>query len=655
MILAALCVMGIFSGVFAAAPGDLVPDGRVDIMDLQAFCQQWLNEGDDWPADLNHDEIVNNGDLNSFAKNWHTFHVSDTFDDSSSLTRWTIVDEGTKSGPSTWQVVNGELYEPSNIYGPAASSVDHRKGTYVYWNNPNAMTWTDYEFEVTLRTTDNDGAGVMFRYQNPGTYYKLDMDCERGFRKLFKMLNGTETLLATAAGGYTQNAPTRIKVNIIGSQMYILHDGVNVFGGPITDSDIPAGTIALYDWGCTGMYFDNFSAYTTRIPPGAVDDVYQAQAGQTLHAASVLDNDTLRTDVIAEMVTAPQHGQIQFRQDGTFDYTPEANYGGKERFTYRITRGDITCTASVTIKVDTPRSFSLVILPDTQKYSLNYPALFTCQTTWIAEHRDELKLAFVLHEGDITDTRTTAEWDNASASMSVLDAAQVPCAIAMGNHDQPNAAPRDTSLFNTYFPVSRYEDCPHFGGVYEAGRMENCWHTFTAGGIDWLVLVFEFGPRDAVLNWASGVVAAHPHHRVIVVTHAYMYDDDTRLGDGDSWNPNNYKYCSSYDGTCNDGDEMWDKFIRLHKNITFVFSGHVLHDGTGKRVDTGDHGNRVYQMLANYQMNAGGGEGFLRIVRCFPESGNVTVESYSPWINQYKTAPDHQFEFSEVDLSIPAM
>jgi hypothetical protein len=88
-------------------------------MDLQAFCQQWRNAGDAWPADLTHDAIVNTGDLNSLAKNWHTFYVADTFDDSGSLTRWTIVDEGTKSGPSTWQVVNEELYEPSNIYGPA--------------------------------------------------------------------------------------------------------------------------------------------------------------------------------------------------------------------------------------------------------------------------------------------------------------------------------------------------------------------------------------------------------------------------------------------------------------------------------------------------------------------------------------------------------
>jgi len=643
----------VMSTSFGADTGEMAVDGIVDFNELQVFCLQWLTQGDDWSADFNHDEIINNSDFNSLSKNWHAFTVKDTFDDSSSLAHWTIVDEGTKSGPSAWQVLDGQLYEPSNIYGPAASNIDLRKGTYVYWNDPDAMAWKDYEFEVSLRTTDNDGTGVMFHYQNSNNYYKLDMDCERNFCKLFKMFNGTETLLASAAGGYSQNTQTNVKVTLIGSQIYVLQDGVNVFGGPITDSDIPAGTLALYDWGCTGMYFDNFSAYTTHVPPGAFDDLYEAYAGQTLHATSVLNNDTLRTDVVAELVTAPQHGPIQFREDGTFDYTPDADFGGIERFTYRIVRGDITCTATVTLKVDTPKSFTIVILPDTQKYSLSYPKIFTCQTTWIAEHKDELKLAFVLHEGDITHTRTIAEWENASASMSVLDSAHVPYAIIMGNHDLMSETPRNASLFNTYFPVSRYASFPTFGGVYESNHMENSWHTFTAGGIDWLVLAFEFGPRDAVLKWADGIIANHPHHRIIMVTHAYMYDDDTRLGDGDSWNPNTYVYCKDYDCTCNDGEELWTHFVKRHKAMTFVFSGHVLRAGTGRRVDAGDNGNLVYQMLANYQMITNGGNGFLRIVKCFPESGNVTVESYSPYTNQYKTTEDQQFEFTGVDLSVP--
>jgi hypothetical protein len=642
--------------------GDLYANGKVDFNDLQLFCLDWLNKDESLGANFNNDALVDNLDFSHFSQNWQTLVVEDTFADANTLIPsdpnnlplWTIVDEGFKDAPSAWTIVNGELSEPSNIYGPYSSSlVDGRTGTYVYWSDPQAMTWADYEFHVSLRSADDDGTGVMFRYQDYRNYYKFEIDCQRPFRKLFKVKDGVETLLASTAVGYTKNVSVDIVVKVIGSRITVLMDGVDSFG-PVTDADLPAGTIALYDWGCKGLYFDNFYARVKRLAPAAFDDVYEADAGQTLHAPSLLANDLSPQPMTAERLTAPAHGQITLRPDGTFDYTPDAGFGGKDRFTYRAVSAGSSDIANVTLKVDTPNSFSIVILPDIQFYSASYPEISACQASWIAANRDRLKLAFVLQEGDITDDRTiSAQWQAGSDAMAILDAENVPYAIVCGNHDLPNAAPRDLTLFNTWFPVSRFSGKPHFGGVYEDGRSENSWHSFSAGGIDWLVFALEFGPRDAVLSWANGIIAAHPHHRVIVLTHGYMYSDDTRLGAGDSWNPNTYAYCGTYDTTCNDGDEMWTNFVKLHKGMTFVFSGHVLNDGAGRRVDAGDNGNLVYQMLANYQVNPVGGNGFLRIVKCFPESGNVTVESYSPYTGEYRTTDEHEFEYSGVDLSIP--
>jgi hypothetical protein len=190
------------------------------------------------------------------------------------------VDEGFKDAPSAWTIVNGELSEPSNIYGPYASTLmDGRIGTYVYWTDPEARMWADYEFHVSLRSTDDDGAGVMFRYQDYRNYYKFEIDCQRTFRKLFKVKDGVETLLASTAAGYTKNLSVDIIVKVIGRQITVLMDGVDVFG-PVTDSDLPSGTIALYDWGCKGLYFDNFSARVKRLAVAAFDDVYGAEAGR---------------------------------------------------------------------------------------------------------------------------------------------------------------------------------------------------------------------------------------------------------------------------------------------------------------------------------------------------------------------------------------
>jgi hypothetical protein len=59
-------------------------------------------------------------------------------------------------------------------------------------------------------------------------------------------------------------------------------------------------------------------------------------------------------------------------------------------------------------------------------------------------------------------------------------------------------------------------------------------------------------------------------------------------------------------------------------------------------------------MLANYQGGVDGsekgGNGFLRILTIDPENNRISVKTYSPYINQYKTAPDQQFSFENVDF-----
>jgi hypothetical protein len=83
----------------------------------------------------------------------------------------------------------------------------------------------------------------------------------------------------------------------------------------------------------------------------------------------------------------------------------------------------------------TPGSWTLAILPDTQHYSQTYPQHFTTQTQWIADNTNALNIKYVLHEGDIVNNNTITQWNNARSSLSVLDNAGVPYALAPGNHD----------------------------------------------------------------------------------------------------------------------------------------------------------------------------------------------------------------------------
>jgi hypothetical protein len=302
-------------------------------------------------------------------------------------------------------------------------------------------------------------------------------------------------------------------------------------------------------------------------------------------------------------------------------------------------------------------AFKIAILPDTQIYAQSYPAIFRAQTQWIADNWQAQNIKFVIHEGDITNNNNTAQWQVARDAMRTLDGV-VPYSVTPGNHDMGTNGSSDTrnsTLFNTYFPVSDFSGTWTFGGVYpaEPTRYDNNYHTFSAGGTDWLVLSLEFGPRGPVLDWANQVVSSHPNHRVIVATHTYMFYDETRHNTGHSWNPHAYGLASGAGGV-NDGEEMWRKFVKLHPNITIVLNGHVLDDGEGHRVSTGDHGNQVYQMLANYQMQTNGGNGYLRLLEIDPVDGTIRATSYSPYLNQYKTDWQNAFLFSNVELGPPS-
>jgi hypothetical protein len=153
-----------------------------------------------------------------------------------------------------------------------------------------------------------------------------------------------------------------------------------------------------------------------------------------------------------------------------------------------------------------------------------------------------------------------------------------------------------------------------------------------------MILAIEYGPTDEVLEWAGTLVRANADKRVIVATHSYMYDDDTRLGPGDDFSP--HKSHSSY----NDGEKMWEKFVRHHPNIFMVVSGHVKGTGVGRLSSRGDRGNTVHQMLSNYQHLESGGDGWLRILKFIPGERKVIVRTYSPWLQKFHDGPRQSFE-----------
>jgi VCBS repeat-containing protein len=93
--------------------------------------------------------------------------------------------------------------------------------------------------------------------------------------------------------------------------------------------------------------------------PVARNDSYSVDEDRTLtvDAPGVLANDTdvEGASLQAILVSNPTHGDVTLNTNGSFIYTPDANYQGTDTFTYRAREGEAglqSNVATVTITID---------------------------------------------------------------------------------------------------------------------------------------------------------------------------------------------------------------------------------------------------------------------------------------------------------------
>lgn len=289
-----------------------------------------------------------------------------------------------------------------------------------------------------------------------------------------------------------------------------------------------------------------------------------------------------------------------------------------------------------------------IIVPDTQTYLESYPKGMENQFDWISKQSKNTD--FVIQLGDVTQDNQELEWYFARKNFEKL---KTPYSIALGNHDMGSgklgvpADTRQSKLANKYFPVAEKDS----SFCFEKGKMDNRYHFIKAGKKDWLILSLAFGPSDQILEWANKVIRANSDKKVIISTHAYLYFDNTRMGEKDWWRPQDYGIGKDSGTSVNDGEQIWEKLASKHTNIVAVFSGHVLKTGTGLLISEGENGNKVVQILTNYQRGVDnsirGGNGYLRIVEIDTQNELMRVKTFSTIEQKYH--PD-QFQNYSIDL-----
>lgn len=293
--------------------------------------------------------------------------------------------------------------------------------------------------------------------------------------------------------------------------------------------------------------------------------------------------------------------------------------------------------------------FTVIGLPDTQNYSEFYPDIYRSQTEWIVRERGNRNIRFVSHFGDVVNNGDREqEWRNAKAAMSLLDRANIPYGVTAGNHDVTPSGQAGTpyipqKFLENYGPQV-FAGRSWYGGASPSGM--SSFQIFEGGGRQFLALHLLCDTPVAELAWAQGVLNRHRDKPTMMTTHRYLQDAEDYTS-GVPIVPSG-RYPSVWynvEGIYTPGgiqsEELFNSFVRTNRQIFMVNCGHFHEEF--RQTSTNLYGLPVHEVLADYQDDPSGGNGWLRAMEFDPARNRIKVESYSPWLNQHRRDAESDF------------
>ncbi len=294
-------------------------------------------------------------------------------------------------------------------------------------------------------------------------------------------------------------------------------------------------------------------------------------------------------------------------------------------------------------------AFTVIGLPDTQNYSSSFPAIFTAQTAWVVDQRAALDIRFVSHYGDIVNNADQpVQWARADESMSLLDDAGIIYGVCPGNHDITASGsvgqPYIPQPYLERFGPSRFGGRAWFGGASPSGM--SSYQYFSAGGMEFLSLHLECDTPVRELAWAQGILDENRDRPVLVTTHRYLQDAEdytsgVPLVSSGRYPPIWYSVEGTYTPDGIQSNEFFDWFIRKNPSIFMVNCGHFHEEY--RQVSTNVAGLPVHEVLADFQDDPNGGDGWMRIMRFDVATNTIDVDTYSPTLAAIRTADESDF------------
>jgi hypothetical protein len=188
---------------------------------------------------------------------------------------WVVYDEPLEDlgdkGPSSWRIGSGGLdgqamTQSSNIWGDATDTV--AIGSFVIYDK---AEWADFILEVDVVANDDDGMGLVWRWEDRLNHYRFITMVDSGnspngrrgpYRLLERRLGdagGAELpfyeTLADNTDSYTQGVPQTWKLEAIGNTFkFYVDDKLTL---EAQDNTYKKGKIGFLVYAQSGVFFDN--------------------------------------------------------------------------------------------------------------------------------------------------------------------------------------------------------------------------------------------------------------------------------------------------------------------------------------------------------------------------------------------------------------
>ncbi|MDL2259027.1 metallophosphoesterase [Eubacteriales bacterium OttesenSCG-928-K08] len=259
--------------------------------------------------------------------------------------------------------------------------------------------------------------------------------------------------------------------------------------------------------------------------------------------------------------------------------------------------------------------YSFIWFTDTQHYSKNYPETFYAMTEWIKDNIKTYNIKYVFFTGDFISTyNDEAQWAVADKAVKTLDGEIDYFAIA-GNHDVHTSDPNFATYLD-YFGKARFKKNKNVvnwlaDGVGRADAIE-------IGGTKYLFIGFGYSAEAKGIPWMNEQLKKYSDHNAILLLHDYMTTDGL---------------------LSSTGKKVYEQVVVPNPNVFMVLCGHRYNCIllTTEIDDVGDKMSYrpVYNIMMNYQSFENGGDGYLTLIQVYQNDGIITMDTYSPTLNQW--------------------